>query len=52
MPHMVMGQYMQGKMGGSNNMEEERTVDSLYFGLASNGSGHWVFKLDTKQSFL
>ena len=36
-------------MGGSNSTEEERTVNSLYIGRADNGSGHWVFKLDTKQ---
>ena len=44
-----MVQYVQGQVGGSNSTEEERTVDSLYIGQADNGSGHWVFKLDTKQ---
>ena len=27
----------------------ERTIDSLYIGRNNNGSGHWVFKLDTKE---
>lgn len=43
-----MGQYVQAYVGGSNDIDKERTVDSLYIGLADNGSGHWVFKLDTK----
>ena len=43
---------MQGHIGGSNNTEEERMVDSLYIGLADNGSEQWVFKLDTKQPIL
>ena len=49
MPQTPMGQYIQVHMGGSNSTEEERTVNSLYIGRADNGSGHWVFKLDTKQ---
>ena len=49
LPHTPMGQYVQVHVGGSNSMEEERTVDLLYIGRADNGSGHWVFKLDTKQ---
>ena len=49
MPKISMGQYVQGHVRGSSNTEEERTVNSLYIGPADNGSGHWVFKLDTKQ---
>ena len=50
MPHTVMGQYAQGHIGGSNDTKEEQTIDLLYIGQANNGSGHWVFKLDTKQA--
>lgn len=50
MPQISMGQYVQGHVSGSSNTEEERTVDSLYIGPADNDSGHWIFKLDTKQS--
>jgi hypothetical protein len=35
--------------GGSNSTEQERSVDALYIGRADNGSGHVVFKLNTKQ---
>ena len=43
------GQYVQGHVRGPNNTDVECTIDSLYFGRNNNGSGHWVFKLDTKK---
>jgi hypothetical protein len=33
----------------TNNTQQERSVDVLYIGRADNGSGHIVFKLNTKQ---
>jgi hypothetical protein len=48
-PSIKIGQYVQGHTGGSNSTDEERSVDALYIGRADNGSGHTVFKLNTKQ---
>lgn len=36
-------------MGGPNDTEVKRTIDSLYIGRNNNGIGDWVFKLDTKE---
>lgn len=35
-------------MDGTNDIEEERSIDALYLGQSENGSGHIVFNLDTK----
>ena len=43
---------MQRHIGGSNDTNFEYTIDSLYIGRNYNDSGHWVFKLDTKQQVL
>jgi hypothetical protein len=48
-PSIRIGQYVQGHTGGSNSTDQERSVDALYIGRADNGSGHIVFKLNTKQ---
>ena len=48
-PTIRIGQYVQGHTGGSNDTDEERSIDALYIGRADNGSGHMVFKLNTKQ---
>jgi hypothetical protein len=48
-PSIKIGQYVQGHTGGSNSTDQERYVDALYIGQADNGSGHTVFKLNTKQ---
>jgi hypothetical protein len=48
-PSIKIGQYVQGHTGGSNDTEQKRSIDSLYIGRADNGSGHVVFKLNTKQ---
>jgi hypothetical protein len=48
-PSIRIGQYVQGHTGGSNDTDEERSIDALYIGRADNGSGHMVFKLNTKQ---
>ena len=50
MPHTVIRQYLQGHIGGYNYIEEKRNIYLLYIGRASNGSGHWVFELGTKQA--
>ena len=47
-PKICIGQYVQGLVGSTNNTEKERSVDVLYLGRADNGSGHRVFKFDTK----
>jgi hypothetical protein len=44
-----IGQYVHGHTGGSNITDQERSIDALYIGRADNGSGHIVFKLNTKQ---
>jgi hypothetical protein len=48
-PSIRIGQYVQGHTGGTNSTDEERSIDGLYIGRADNGSGHVVFKLNTKQ---
>jgi hypothetical protein len=48
-PSINIGQYVQGHTGGTNITDQERSVDSLYIRRADNGSGHVVFKLNTKQ---
>ena len=47
-PTIRIGQYIQGLVGGTNNTEQERSIDVLYLGWVENGSSHIVFKLDTK----
>ena len=49
LPTTKCGQYVQGHVGGPNDTDIKRTIDSLYIGRNDNGSGHWVFKLDTKE---
>jgi hypothetical protein len=48
-PSIKIGQYVQGHTGGSNSTDEERSINALHIGRADNGSGHIVFKLNTKQ---
>jgi hypothetical protein len=48
-PFIKIGQYVQGHTGGSNSTDQERSINALYIGRADNGSGHIVFKLNTKQ---
>ena len=48
-PITKCGQYIQGHVGRPNNTNVEITIDLLYIGRNDNGSGHWVFKLDTKE---
>ena len=47
-PTIHIGQYIQGLVGATNRVDQERSIDALYLGRAENGSGHIVFKLDTK----
>ena len=47
-PTIRIGQYIQGIIGGTNDTDEERSIDALYLGRANNGSSHIIFKLDTK----
>ena len=48
-PITKCGQYVQGHVGGPNDTNMERAIDSLYIGRSNNGSGQWVFKWDTKE---
>jgi hypothetical protein len=48
-PSIKIGQCVQGHTGGLNSTDQERSIDALYIGRADNGSGHVVFKLNTKQ---
>ena len=48
MSKIRIGQYVQGLMGGTIDTEKEKSIDALYLGRADNGSGHSVFRLDTK----
>jgi hypothetical protein len=48
-PSIKIGQYVQGHTGGTNDTNQERSIDALYIGQGDNGSGHVVFKLNTKQ---
>ena len=47
-PTIRIGQYIQGLVGSTNSTDQERSIDALYLGRVENGSGHIVFKLDTK----
>ena len=47
-PKIQIGQYVQGLVGGTNDTEQERSIDALYLGRTDNGSGCVVFKFDTK----
>ena len=35
-------------MGSTNDTKQERSINAPYLGRVDNGSGHIVFKLDTK----
>jgi hypothetical protein len=48
-PSIKIGQCIQGHTGGTNDTDQGRSIDALYIGRADNGSGHVVFKLNTKQ---
>ena len=48
-PHLI-GQYGQRHRGGTNETavpKAERSIDCLYIERKDNGSGHWVFNLNT-----
>ena len=47
-PTIQIGQYVLRLVGGTNDIEQETSTDTLYLGQVDNGSGHLVFKLDTK----
>ena len=47
-PKVRIGQYVQGLVGGTNDTETERSINSLCLGRSDNGSGHSMFTLDTK----
>ena len=47
-----MGEYVQAKVPTTNQTNEERTVEALYIGPNNNGTGHYKFKLMTKEKIL
>ena len=47
-PKIRIGQYVQGLVDGINDIEEEISIIALYLGRIANGSGHNIFKLNTK----
>ncbi len=51
-PPCGMGEYVHGHKPTSNDTGKPRTVEGLYLGLNGNGSGHYIFKLSTKQKIL
>jgi hypothetical protein len=48
-PSIKIGQYVQGHTGGSNSTDQERSINAFYIIIIDNGSGHVVFKPNTKQ---
>lgn len=50
LPPMTMGQYIQGHIDGTNNMDQEQPVCALYIGMADNDIGHNLFKLNTEDT--
>ena len=47
-PTICIGQYIQRLVGGTDGIEQERSIDALDLGQAENSIGHVVFKLDTQ----
>ena len=47
-PKIRIGQYVQELVGGTNDTEQERSINTLYLGRTDNSSGCIVFKLNTK----
>ena len=48
-PPCKLGEYVQAKVPTTNETDKERIVDALYIGPNNNDTGHWVFKLKTKE---
>ena len=46
----AIGQYLQGHVCGSNDIDGKCIIDALYLGKIHNGSDHTVFKLSTKEA--
>ena len=51
-PPCKVGEYVQAKVPTTNKTDEERTVDALYIGPNNNSTGHYMFKLKTKEGIL
>ena len=43
-----IGEYMMGFQKFSNDTGTSRCVEGLYLRSNDNGTGYWIFKLDTK----
>ena len=51
-PRCKIGEFVYGHLPTNNDTGKSRTVDALYLQPNDNGSGHWVFKLKTKEAIL
>lgn len=51
-PPCKMGEYVQDKALNTNEIDIEKTIDALYIRLNHNGTGHYLFKLKTKERML
>ena len=50
MPKCKIGKYVHEHHPTSNDTKKPRTLDGLYLRPNNNGTGHWIFKLKTKQA--
>ncbi len=48
-PACKIGEYVHGHVPTTNDTGKPRAVDGLYLGPNNNGTGHYIFKLGTKQ---
>ena len=48
-PACDIGEYVMGFQKSSNDTGTSRCVEGLYLGPNDNGTGDWIFKLDTKR---
>ena len=48
-PTCKIGEYVHGHLPTTNKTDKPRTIEGLYLGPDDNGTGHHIFKLNTKQ---
>ena len=48
-PKCNIGQYVHGHLPTTNDTDIPRTTEGLYLGTNDNGTGHYIFKLETKK---
>ena len=47
-PDICIGTHIQGLVGGTNDTDQDKLINELYFRQVENGSGHIIFKLEMK----